>query len=555
MKRMRRRGTALLASMCTMMVVFFTGSTLLSLSLQSSIRGRRDTLRVRAMALAEGGAERALHYVRTTAPDGTKDGTWRTNGRTETVAGHGEYTMVVQNGTGANAGKIVITSTGRAADGSFQVSRAVRLVVQMTRENVGIWNNAIFGGVGQAGRSINGNTVIRGSVHLLGDGEPFTDLDNDGKWDNAELYTDLNLNGVYDLGEVFVDLDGDGRRDPREPFDDVNGNGSRDPALTVTDLASEISGSASMGNNYAGMSATLQSVLPSLPTTNHNGETVETLYAKLRSKHGRVNVSGTASIGFANATGGSPPVKETMDGTYVSDGFGGTAGTSSVFSDNGTTRRYDLGDGLVTFPTLTAPVVKNGVSYPSYMDYLRANSLVISGPITLTPGTSYGPVSDGAGNSFSVDASGNISITGMVYVEGDITFAKNGGNKTLRYSGRGTLVSTGSIHCDTDLYPTGAYFPNNNAMGLIARRQLRLAQGLGASQLTMAGAFYAQEQVVSAKQNMIAGTFVSSYYSMTNVPHLYQVPALATNLPPGMPGADPIWIKTIRMDSWREVTP
>ena len=77
----------------------------------------------------------------------------------------------------------------------------------------------------------------------------------------------------------------------------------------------------------------------------------------------------------------------------------------------------------------------------------------------------------------------------------------------------------------------------------------------GDSQLTMAGAFYAQEQVVSQKQNELAGTFVSSYYSMQNVPHMYQVPTLTDNLPPGMPGATPLWIVTTRVISWREIAP
>ena len=71
--------------------------------------------------------------------------------------------------------------------------------------------------------------------------------------------------------------------------------------------------------------------------------------------------------------------------------------------------------------------------------------------------------------------------------------------------------------------------------------------------MQLAGAYYAQENITSAKQNELAGTFVSSYFSMTNVPHMYQIPALVDHLPPGMPGNQIILIKTIRIDSWREV--
>jgi hypothetical protein len=237
----------------------------------------------------------------------------------------------------------------------------------------------------------------------------------------------------------------------------------------------------------------------------------------------------------------------------VSDGFGGTRGASSVYSDNGSTNRYDLGDGMVTFPTLTEPVVKDGVSYASYMDYLQATSLNIAGPLNLTAGTAYGPVSDANGNSLSVDTAGNITITGKVYVTGDINFNRGGGSgqDTFRYTGRGTFASTGSIQVHTNLLPTTG-FPMTDALGLIARRRMELATGFGDSQLTMAGAFYAQEQVVSSKQNNIAGTFVSSYYSMTNVPSIFQVPSLLDNMPPGMPGDQRIMIKTIRVESWRE---
>ena len=73
-------------------------------------------------------------------------------------------------------------------------------------------------------------------------------------------------------------------------------------------------------------------------------------------------------------------------------------------------------------------------------------------------------------------------------------------------------------------------------MGFIARKDMSVGVS---SQLSVSGAFYAQQRITSSKQNELAGTFVSSYYSMTNVPHMYQVPKLVDNLPPGMPRAAP----------------
>lgn len=545
------RGSAFATSMTVLFVVFVVGSGLLSLSLQSMRRGHKDSLRVRALALAEMGAEKAIDYLRTTDPGGGTTGVWRTAGRTETVASQGEYTMVVQDGTAENAGKIVITATGRAVDAATtgSIQRTIRVVLKMEREDIGIWNNVVFGGVGQGGRSINGNVKIRGSVHLLGDGEPFTDVDGDGRWDSGEAFTDSDGSGGWTAGEPYTDADGDGHYDAREPYEDTNGNGTRDPALTVTDLSSQFGGTANVANNYTSMPADLRNLLPAVPTVSYGGETVESLAAKMRVKHGRVDISGTASVGNPNATGGSPAVKEFMDGVYVNDGFGGTAGSSQVYSDNGSRMKYNLGD-LVSFPSLTSPVTVSGTSYTSYMSYLESQALVVTGPINIANGTAYGPITDGLGNSLTVDAAGNMVIQGIVYVNGDINI--NRGSGEIRYSGKGTLVSTGTIWVHTNVLPSTATFPITHRLGMIARRRLELATGSGDAQLKMAGAFYAQEQIKSAKQNAIAGSFVTSYFSMTNVPDIYQVPTLSDNLPPGMPGSERIWIKTIRVDSWRE---
>jgi len=548
----RFRGTALVSALSVLLVLFMMGSGVLTLSSQSMRRGHFDMMRAQALALSEAGAEKALHYLRTTAPNGTTNGSWRTNGLTET-ASLGSYTMSVQDGVGDNAGKIVISSTGTVSAGSNgTIRRTTRVALKLTREDISVWNNAIFGGVGQSGRSVNGNVAIRGGVHLLGEGEPFTDADGDKRWDAGESFSDVNGNGVYNVGEAYSDTDGDGHRDARETFDDINGNGTCDPPLTVTDLSSELSGSATIGNNYDLMPSALRNLVPNPPTTTYKGEVVETLNAKMRAKHGYVSISGSATVGLPNVNGGSPARKEAMDGTFVSDGFGGNQGAANVYSDNGASLKYDLGDGLVRFPTLTEPTVKNGVSYSTYMDYLAANSLVIHNDVTVQVGSAYGPVSDGHGNSFSVDTSGNVSIQGIVYVNGNIHFNRNGGNRDMRYTGRGTLVATGNINISVNLVPAGFNFPVTHALGMIARRRIELATGGGDAQLQLAGAYYAQEQVVSSKQNELLGTFVSSYFSMQNVPRMYQVPSLPDYLPPGMPGSDRIWVKTLRIDSWRE---
>jgi hypothetical protein len=296
--------------------------------------------------------------------------------------------------------------------------------------------------------------------------------------------------------------------------------------------------------------------IPAIPTTVVGGTTLQTLKAKMRVKAGKVNISGSATVGAATNSSGTPAGKGKMDGVYVNAGFGGTAGAASVYSDNGTSAKYDLGN-FVKFPTLADPVTVNGVSYSTHQNYLSTVGLHVNGDLTLTAGTAHSTISDGYGNSLSLDANGNLTINGIIYVEGNISFqhgSGSGSHSTFTYSGRGTVFAEGNIEVHANILPSGT-FPTGDAMGFVARESLELGTGSGDSQMKLMGAFYAQNQVTSAKQNNICGTFVSSYYSMTNVPNLYQVPTLKDNLPPGMPGADPIIFVQTGIDSWRDLPP
>lgn len=538
-----------------MTVIFTLGISLLTFSLTSLSHSRRDVLRARALSCAESDIDIAQATLMDTAgvwrspshPSAQPDNHNGDNWYVPTGLPAGESCKICcRNGSGITAGKIVITSVGTATQSGITSTRTIKAVVSYRQENVNVWGNAIFAGVGQAGKSINGNVVIRGSVHILGDGESFTDLDGDGRWDNNESYTDRNGNGQYDVGESYTDTDSDGHRDARELFVDTNGNGTRDPALTVTDLAEEISGNANVGNNYNGMPVDLRSRIPVPPTEVFAGETAESLSSKLRVKHGRVSISGSATAGDPQQTGNS--IKETLKGTYVSDGFGGNAGTANVHSDNGYTNGYDLGDGVVTMPVVdSGAYTKDGTTYANYLAYLQANGTVVTGDLSIQKGTAK--TISGPKGSLTIDAAGNMTVSGIVYVTGSITFGPS--KSRIIYEGSGTLASPNSAYVHCDLLPK-TKFPNTDALGLVTGDRIELANGSGDAQLTMALAMYAQHKIISVKQNEIAGTMVTSYFQMSNVPRLYQVPDLATHLPPGMPGADPIYIASITTESWQD---
>ncbi len=407
--------------------------------------------------------------------------------------------------------------------------------------NVNVWENAIFAGSGQAGGLINGNVSIHGSVHLLGDSL---------------------VNGAMALAAI------------------------------------DLSGTSLIHNNYVDVPAYLQARVPALPQTSFEGETVYTLEAKLRAKAGLVGMSGNSEIGEPQIGGNA--YKETMDGTFVSSGWTGNSvvddgnrgDPKAVFSDNGWDELYDLGD-KVPFPLLTddwrdpdsgAKVQDPGTgTWYTHQDYF--NQVLVASPSNPSDGTytgnivlnvktskfywnaTTGQVLNGslpATMPASTDdyiwfdsATDTMKMNGQIRINGNLTFTGQGNDRTVNYSGRAALLVYGDVTIDTNLITcnngdktnTANSFPVNNIIGIMASNNMTVGS---TAQLDIMGAFYAQNKITSAKQTNVMGTFVSNYFDMgTNVPNIYQVPALADNLPLGMIGNYPIL--AISQVSWREL--
>lgn len=542
-------GSALLLALLVMVMLTFIYIGSITTTVTDMDISENQKEKTSAFYIAEGGLEWGMRALKDNADMVNNDSLMAViNGNSE--LGNGNFQV---NVSGSIPYK-TLTSGGESQEGKG----TVQVMVKRRRNPLNIWDNIIFAGSGQAGNAISGNVSLHGSVHILGEGEPFTDGNGDGVWDDADQYVDGNGNGVWDPGELLtVDGDGDGVWDPAEPYQDSNGNGVYDGALTVWDLAFDVIGEAGMYNNYEGINATLASRLPSIDTTTFNGEVVSTLDSELRVKHGKVALSGTAHIGFPDESGGSPSIKETVDGCYVTDGWGGNQGTASVYSDNGTTEEYDLGDEM-SFPTLDLPYTdpNTGTEYSTYQDYLSNNALVISGNLLLKPGVSVAEQSNIHG-SISMDASGNLDIDGIVYVNGNILIEAGTGTKIhtpIIYDGKGTLVSQGKTDISTHVLSKGQ-FCTDDVIGFISATDINIGCGSGDAQLNITGAFYAQHKITNEKQNQLAGAMVSNYFQIDNVPDLFHTPAIVENLPPGMPGGVTINIYTYRVvpGTWREL--
>jgi len=284
------------------------------------------------------------------------------------------------------------------------------------------------------------------------------------------------------------------------------------------------------------MDSSLIAKVPALPTVNFKGETVSTLNAELRVQQGIVGISGSSQVGQPDVSGNS--VKETVDGVYVTDGFGGTQGTGSVYSDNGTSNGYDLGSS-VEFPSLSEPYQ----GYDTYMDYLRANAYVVNASeaatLTNVTPTSNFTIGDSSG-SITMDGAGHMTVSGIVFIDDGGSFGtdKSGSDKTITYTGTGSLVVTGNVQINTSLVTQGdSSFPNN-VLGIMTPNRIDFNQ----AQIDVMGLFYAEDTIKVEKQTDVVGTIVSNYFDMgTNVPAVYQVPNTIDHLPPGMIGANKKW--------------
>ncbi len=539
----RQRGSTSVYALLGISVVMVVSIGTAGLALGTVSRAQQDSRNAIAFNAAQAGLEYEIGQTFRRLQTGALMSSTTTDRSTvlnEIAPGCTATTIVQPVGSTSNAW---ITSTVTVAGRSKSVRTLIRA------KDLGIWNNAIFAGTGASGRAINGNVDIRGSVHLLGDGEEYTDVNLNGVWDPAEAYTDRNQNGVWDPGEAFTDRNGDRTWNNQEPYNDTNLNGVYDDPIQSTEMNSSFSGNAYIGNNYEGISSTLLALAPAPPSI--NGQ--ETLNAEVRVKRGQISIQGSASIGESTNTSSD---KMTLDGVYVNDGFTGSRGSSGVFSDNGASNAYDVDALGIEFPEIVGIgadpyTADDGSQWTTHDAFLQARSLTV--PITsITSGTSsfnYGPDAHGNSIRWTQGNPGTLQVNGIIRINGSIQL---GSKDVIRYTGSGTIFAEQNINIDGDVLPaSGQLFPTSARMGFIAKRNINLATGNGSSQISMAGAFYAQGSIVSARQNQILGTFVANYFDMgQNVPKIYQVPSLPQNMPPGMPGKKAI--VSLKLRSWRE---
>lgn len=486
-----KKGSILLISYLVIVVLLGLGAALMLMATQELRTAERQRIESTAFYIAEAGIERAIYdlrqdYLNDSSPAWDAD----INGYVVSQDTNNFYVFPYADTT-FNGGSYTVwlknvsnTEIWIRSQGNFGDETAmIQIYAKMT--NVSPWDNAIFAGKGYSGGLINGTVNIAGSVIILGEG------------------------------------------------------------LADGDYAIDLGGTAELvKNSYSGLDVALKAKIPALETINFNGETVETLNAELRVKNGLVGLSGDSSVGEANVAGNG--VKETVNGVYVTDGWGGNKGALNVHSDNGSSVPYDLGDDIV-FPRLS-DLYPDDPGGRTIQEHFRDNALILTNELSNIKPTSSFSYTDGT-NSISMDGSGNLTITGRVYVDGDnnVLMSKLGGNTTVTYTGSGTILATGSVQIDVDLITPGNNSYPDNIIGFMTPGIMNIGT---ASQLDIMGIFYAEDTIKVTKQTDVIGTIVSDYFDMgTNVPNIYQVPETVNHLPSGMIGANSGWV--LKIVSWQ----
>ena len=484
------KGSLFLIAYLVIFVLLAAGAALVVVSTNDNFVSDRQRRTTQAFFIAQAGMNRALNDLSLDYSSSTSWSDGNINGMAVGPNTAAYYTLPYAS-TSLNTG-------------SYAVS--LQNVVGLSDQ---IWIQSV-GTVGDAAQTI---TV-------------YAKMTSTSPWNNA-IFAGAGASGMAINGNV--DIHGSVH---------ILGNG-----LQSTDSAMSLSGGAKIGNNYSGLSATLSAKVPTLPTTTFGGETVSSLSAVLRVKKGLVGLSGSAAIGQANATGNS--VKETMDAVYSTNGF--SSGTGSVYSDNSYSNSYDMGN-TVAFPSLN----DSYGGYATYKDYLRANALVISDATTLTNLANITPNSNfsasSAKGSISVDGNGNMTISGIVYVDGgDLNMNEAGSKKIINYTGKGSIYVSGNVGIDANVYTTGNSSYPTNVLGVMTPNTITF----NAASIDVMGLFYGETKITVQKQTVVVGSLVTNYFDLgTNVPSIYYVPAIMNSMPPGLIGTASMW--QLNIVSWQE---
>ncbi|HET7853807.1 MAG TPA: pilus assembly PilX N-terminal domain-containing protein [Candidatus Methylomirabilis sp.] len=404
--------------------------------------------------------------------------------------------------------KLTIRSEGTGPEGATKV-----VDVRAEVRDLSVWGNAAFAGGGGSGARINGNVVIAGSVHILGQGLGPTGIAADFgggagifNWYNGldPIFTgkvpDINpstLDAEVRVKEGIVLMNSGAARVGNATSDGVPGG----IKLRVDGIYTDYGFAGTYGDTYV---------------FSDNGT------------NAKYDVPPDQPIQFPSLTGPRPDggvgtYEDYLDANSWDPVTAGVLPASAVSGSDlriyANTASFDVTDGT------------NRLAWDSISETLTVQG-IIRIPGSLTLGGTTGPTQIGTINYTTGPTGGTF-------------FAKRAG---ADWSESGTSgAHQVSITVNSNLLPLGIY-PTAETLGFIAKDRLNMER----SNNSMAAAVFAENQVQIIKQYHVVGAVVSRFLDMgSQVPHLYQMPNLVKYLPPGMPGGEVF--NYVKILSWREL--
>jgi|Deesub1362A_J573_1020465.scaffolds.fasta_scaffold00045_99 hypothetical protein len=402
------------------------------------------------------------------------------------------------------------TTAGTDSGGTL-ASADKRVLLYLKAVRTSPWDSAIFAGSGYLGTVINGNINIAGTIHILGTGQ---------------------------TGDVLA-----------------------------------LSGTALVSNTYEGVpefsdTVYVQYRIPPEPVINGKKD----LQAYVRIKNGTAYIAGNAHLGQADTVADE---KRTLAGIYITDGFSDDTKDSvlktNIYADNydynihgRQPEDYDLGD-KIQMPSMSDEYKDptTGIVYSSYSAFVNATALrVIPSNCKINTASFTCKDPDGNvvdcstgvnGNSFQMTGD-SLTISGLVAFRSedlpgcaDIEFDGKD-YSTMTYTGRGTIYTDLNVEMEQSLVPAGQ-FATEDVVGIVTSANIHVNPK---SKSEIMAALYAANTIAVSYQTVFAGTLVSNYFDLTQVPTILQVPELSDNLPPGMIASEPVYslAKVIRKEQW-----
>ncbi len=331
---------------------------------------------------------------------------------------------------------------------------------------------------------------------------------------------------------------------------------------------------SSIANNYAGIDdpdsglGMLAAKLPALDSIDYNGEAIESLNAALHLKDATASTGRSGQVGAPDAAGNG--YQETLNAVYSDVPV--ASRSDNVYAD--TIAPSDLADDLV-FPGLTAPYtdLNTGASYPSFVDFLNANSYtaITGGDVVIDDSTPSFAYVDPSGNGSMIwdEPTDTLFVDGIVKINGTLSIGSSGGGgrgrggggrgrggggrgggggaalNTVLYEGTGVIWSTDDIEINADLYPAGHYVedgPDGDSLvdgnlGLIASDEIRIDAAAGNRNVQIMATLFAENRVMARVRTNIAGSVVTNALiaNRRGGVNIWHVPALGAMSPNGMP--------------------